>query len=137
MYVVLMNLFFDKMVAASLKLLSEMESTSVPSNEHASTTGSNANSSSMRAKCDPAWDHVTKELKEGKSSYRCIHCGKSYKGGRINRMKRHLARIKGDVAACMGVPYDVRFQKVENLKEISKSKEQAKHNQEASTYSPL
>ena len=41
-------------------------------------------------------------------------------------MKRHLARIKGDVATCMGVPYDVRFQMVENLKEISKSKEQKK-----------
>ena len=88
--VVLINLFFDKMVAASLKLLSEMESASVPSNEHAST-GSNANSSSVRAKCDPAWDHVTEELKNGKSSYRCIHCGKSYIGRGINRMKRHLA----------------------------------------------
>ena len=64
-YVVLMNLFVDKMVAANLKLLSEMEFASVPSNEHAST-GSNANSSSVRAKCDPAWDHVTEELKDGK-----------------------------------------------------------------------
>ena len=71
----------DKMVAASLKLLSEMESASIPSNEHASTIGSNANSSSVRAKCDPEWDHVTEEVKDGKSSYRCIHCGKSYKGG--------------------------------------------------------
>ena len=39
----LMDLFVDKMVAASLKLLSGMESASVQSNEHASTTGSNAN----------------------------------------------------------------------------------------------
>ena len=37
-------------------------------------------------------------------------------------MKRHLAGIKGDMAACRGVLYDVRFQMVENLKEISKSK---------------
>ena len=132
-----MNLFIDKMIAASLKLLSEMEFASVPSNEHSSTTGSNANSSSVRAKCDLAWDHVTEELKDGKSSYRCIHYGKSYKGGGINRMKRHLAGIKGDVTACMGVPYDVRFQMVENLKEISKSKEQTKKDQEASNYSPL
>ena len=51
------------MVAANLKLLSEMESASVPSNEHASI-GSNANSSSVRAKCDPAWDHVIEELKD-------------------------------------------------------------------------
>ena len=73
-----MNLFVEKMVAASLKFLSEMESASVPSNEHAST-GSNAKSSSVRAKCDPAWYHVTEELKDGKNSYRCIHCGKIYK----------------------------------------------------------
>ena len=52
-------------------------------------------------------------------------------------MKRHLAGIKGDVAACKGVLYDVRFQMVENLKEISNSKEQAKLYQEASNYSPL
>ena len=71
-----MNLFVAKIVAASLKLLSEMESASVLSNEHASTTGSNANSSFVRAKCDPTWDHVTKELKDRKSTYRCIHCGK-------------------------------------------------------------
>ncbi|KAK4583897.1 hypothetical protein RGQ29_021854 [Quercus rubra] len=113
-----------------------MKSASVPSNEHAST-GSNANSSSVKAKCDPAWDHVTEELKYGKSSYKCIHCGKSYKEWGINRMKIHLAGIKGDVAACMGVPYDVRFQMVENLKGISKSKEQTKKDQEASNYSPL
>ena len=37
MYVVLMNLFVNKMVAA-------------------------ANSSSVRAKCDPAWDHVTEDV---------------------------------------------------------------------------
>ena len=52
-------------------------------------------------------------------------------------MKRHLAGIKGDMAACMGVLYDVRFQMVENLKEISKSKEQTKKDKKASNYSPL
>ena len=71
-----MDLFVDKMVVASLKLLSGMESAFVPSNEHASTIRSNANTSSVRVKCDPAGDHVTEELKDGKSSYRCIHCGK-------------------------------------------------------------
>ena len=54
------------MVAASLKLLSEMESASIPSNEHASTTRSNANSSSMREKCDVmnlfAWNFKTNLL---------------------------------------------------------------------------
>ena len=61
-----MNLFVDKMVAASLKFLSEMEFAFVPSNEHASTIGSNANTSFVRVKCDPAWDHIIEELKDGK-----------------------------------------------------------------------
>ena len=64
----------------------------------------------MKAKCDPTWDHITEELKDGKGSYKCIHCGKVYKGGGTNRMKTHLVEIKGDVAACKGVPCDVRFQ---------------------------
>jgi len=38
-----MDLFVDKMVTVSLKLLSGMESAYVPSNEHTSTTGSNTN----------------------------------------------------------------------------------------------
>ena len=74
-----MDLFVDKKVAASLKLLSEIKPAFIPSNEHALTTESNVNSSYVRAKCDPAWDHVTEELKDGKNSYRCIHCGKIYK----------------------------------------------------------
>ena len=75
----------------------------------------------MREKCDPAWDHVTEKLKDGESSYRCIHCEKVYKGRGISRMKRHLVGIKGDVVVCKGVPDDVRFQMAENLKEISNS----------------
>ena len=132
-----MDLFVDKMIACSLKLLSGMESIFVPSNEHASTIGSNANTSSVRAKYDCAQDHVTEELKDGKSSYRCIHCGEVYKGGGINRMKRYLAGIKGNVATCRGVPHDVRFQMAKKLQEISKSKEQEKQDQETSNYSPL
>ena len=61
-------LLFVKYSLQSIILLSEMESAFVPSNEHASTTRSNTNSSSVSAKCDPAWDHVTEELKDGKSS---------------------------------------------------------------------
>ena len=95
-YVVLMDSFVDNMVAISLNLLSGMESTSVPSNEHASTTGFDANTTSMRVKCDPAWDHVAGELKERKkkSSYRYIHCGKVYKGRGINRMKDIQMELK-------------------------------------------
>ena len=53
-YALFMDLFVDKMIACSLKLLSGMESIFVPSNEHASTIGSNANTSSVRAKYDCA-----------------------------------------------------------------------------------
>ena len=45
----LIDLFVDKIVAASLKLLSGMESASVSSDEHVSITGSNANTLSVRA----------------------------------------------------------------------------------------
>ena len=65
-YVVLMVSFVNNMVAVSLKLLSGMESASVPSNEHASTIEFDANTSFVRAKCDPTWDHVAEELKDGK-----------------------------------------------------------------------
>ena len=104
-----------------------MDSNSVPS-----STGS-----SVRGKCDPAWSHVLDEVKDGKSSFKCLYCGKVYRGGGINRMKRHLAGVKGDVASCRSVPYDVRFQMGENLKEIGKAKQQAKEDQANSNISPL
>ena len=93
--------------------------------------------SSVRGKCDPAWSHVLEEVKDGKSSFKCLYCGKVYRGGGINRMKRHLAGVKGDVASCRSVPYDVRFQMGENLKEIGKAKQQAKEDQANSNISPL
>uniref|UniRef100_A0A2N9FB09 DUF659 domain-containing protein n=1 Tax=Fagus sylvatica TaxID=28930 RepID=A0A2N9FB09_FAGSY len=54
-----------------------------------------------------------------------------------SQIKRHLAGVKGDVASCRSVPYDVRFQMGENLKEIGKTKQQAKEDQENSNISPL
>ncbi|GMY24697.1 hypothetical protein FCV25MIE_19939 [Fagus crenata] len=85
-----------------------MDSTSAPSTTR----------SSVRGKCDPTWSRVLEEVNDGKSSFKCLYCGKVYKGGGINRMKRHLAGVKGDVESCRSVPYDVRFQMGENLKEI-------------------
>ncbi|PKU71915.1 hypothetical protein MA16_Dca013796 [Dendrobium catenatum] len=40
-------------------------------------------------------------------------------------MKQHLAGVKGNIAACKKVPHDVRYQMHENLKEISRKKQQA------------
>jgi hypothetical protein len=36
--------------------------------------------------------------------------GSFYKVGGIDRMKRHLARVKGEVPPYKSVPYNVRFQ---------------------------
>ena len=49
-----------------------MDSTSTPS-----ITGS-----FVRGKCDPAWSHVLEEVNDGKSSFKCLYCGKVY-----NRIK--------------------------------------------------
>ncbi|KAK9990797.1 hypothetical protein SO802_025782 [Lithocarpus litseifolius] len=73
-----------------------MESASVPSNEHASTTGFNANSSSVRVKCDLAWDHVTEELKDGKSGGN--RSGPSSFPPRSNLGKRKVGDIGNYVA---------------------------------------
>ncbi|PKU87836.1 hypothetical protein MA16_Dca017608 [Dendrobium catenatum] len=92
----------------------------------ASRTQSAASSCSVREKVDITWNHFS-EIKraEGKRQFKCLHCGIVYKGGGINRMKQHLARVKGNIAACKNVPHDVRFQMQENLKDISKRKQQA------------
>ncbi|XP_028553850.1 uncharacterized protein LOC114580461 [Dendrobium catenatum] len=91
-----------------------------PSNQ---TSGSTY---TVREKVDIAWNHFT-EVKgaDGKKQFKCLHCGISYKGGGINRMKQHLAGVKGNIAACKKVPHDVRYQMHENLKEISRKKQQA------------
>jgi hypothetical protein len=70
-----MKFFVSETVALSLKLLSEMDSASTPSNEDASTTGSNTNTF-VRRKCNLAWNHVIEKVNEEKNSYRCVYCGK-------------------------------------------------------------
>ncbi|XP_022855487.1 uncharacterized protein LOC111376741 [Olea europaea var. sylvestris] len=45
----------------------------------------------------------------------CLYCGKTFGGGGINRVKQHLAALKGDVDSCRRVPPDVRFKMKENL----------------------
>ncbi|WCJ24687.1 hAT transposon superfamily [Euphorbia peplus] len=61
-----------------------------------------------RGKSDPAWEHfsVTRDAK-GKDIFKCLFCSNEYKGGGINRMKYHLAKIKGQISSCNKVPYDV------------------------------
>ncbi|XP_020684054.1 uncharacterized protein LOC110100747 [Dendrobium catenatum] len=101
----------------------------------ASRTQSAASSCSVREKVDITWNHFS-EIKraEGKRQFKCLHCGIVYKGGGINRMKQHLARVKGNIAACKNVPHDVRFQMQENLKDISKRKQQVQEELESTPF---
>ncbi|PKU77311.1 hypothetical protein MA16_Dca016878 [Dendrobium catenatum] len=82
-----------------------------------------ASTYTVREKVDIAWNHFA-EVKgvDEKKQFKCLHCGVSYKGGGINRMKQHLAGVKGNIAACKKVPHDVRYQMQENLKEILRKK---------------
>lgn len=83
---------------------------------------------SVREKNDPAWNHFTLiQSSDGKNikHYKCLHCGVIYKGGGINRMKQHLAGVKGNIAACKKVSHDIRNQMIENLKEISTKKQES------------
>ncbi|PKU70417.1 hypothetical protein MA16_Dca007169 [Dendrobium catenatum] len=90
-----------------------------PSNQTSASTYT------VREKVDIAWNHFA-EVKgaDGKKQFKCLHCGISYKGGGINRMKQHLAGVKGNIAACKKVPHDIRYQMQENLKEILRKKQQ-------------
>ncbi|RYR19059.1 hypothetical protein Ahy_B03g063733 [Arachis hypogaea] len=49
-----------------------------------------------------------------------------FNGGGIHRMKKHLAKITGDVKKCPKVPYDVEKQMENLLKDIQASKKKRK-----------
>ncbi|GJU49141.1 hypothetical protein Tco_1218696 [Tanacetum coccineum] len=76
---------------------------------------------------DKAWEHVTQHVEEnGKKVFICNFCSKIIRGGGINRVKKHLAGRKGDVAPCTLVDPDVRFVIEGTLKETDyRSKEKA------------
>ncbi|KAK8946422.1 hypothetical protein KSP39_PZI006543 [Platanthera zijinensis] len=92
---------------------------------------SNVSTQAIRDKNDPGWAHfsLTKDV-NGKNKFRCLHCGSVYSGGGINRMKQHLAGVKGNIAACKKVSLDVRHQMQENLKGISGKKQETQEARE-------
>ncbi|RYR06655.1 hypothetical protein Ahy_B05g073964 [Arachis hypogaea] len=95
------------------------------SNERSLPPASSENqsqTSSVREKTDPAWRYVALQNINGKPHYQCLFCLSTFGGGGINRMKKHLAKIGGDIKKCSKVPYDVEKQMEGLLKEIQKSK---------------
>ncbi|KAK8921641.1 hypothetical protein KSP39_PZI020191 [Platanthera zijinensis] len=92
------------------------------------TEPSNISTQAVREKNDPGWNHFSLiQSSDGKKHYKCLYYGVIYKGGGINRMKQHLAGIKGNIGACKKVSHDIQNQMQENLKMISdKSKKHKK-----------
>ena len=74
----------------------ETETESTPSHEVDSNVMES--SSRVKEKVDPAWEYFSLGADEkGRNTFPCIYCRQTYKGGGINRMKKHLAGIKGDI----------------------------------------
>ncbi|RYR54385.1 hypothetical protein Ahy_A06g029649 isoform B [Arachis hypogaea] len=95
------------------------------SNERSLPPASNENQSqtcSVRGKTDPAWRYVSLQNINGKPHYQCLFCLSTFGGRGINRMKKYLAKIGGDIKKYSKVPYDVKKQMEGLLKEIQKSK---------------
>ncbi|XP_052622365.1 uncharacterized protein LOC111902616 [Lactuca sativa] len=81
--------------------------------------------SNVRTKTDIAWEHVTQVVDEkGKKAWICNFCQKVIGGGGINRVKKHLAGIKGEVVACPKVSPEVRFTMQGKLKETAQKEKE-------------
>ena len=107
----------------------ETETGSTPSHEVDSNVVES--SSRVREMVDPAWEHFSLRADEkGGNTFTCVYCRQTYKGGDINRMKRHLVGIKGDIGSCKKVSHDVRYQILEYLKEFELKKKVKKQRQE-------
>ncbi|XP_030974102.1 uncharacterized protein LOC115994184 [Quercus lobata] len=107
----------------------ETESGSTPSHEVDSNVVESC--SRVREKVDPAWEHFSLGSDEkGRNTFTCEYCRQTYKGGGINRMKKHLAGIKGDIGSCKKVSHDVRYQMLEYVKEFELKKKAEKQRQE-------
>ncbi|RYQ82424.1 hypothetical protein Ahy_B10g101018 [Arachis hypogaea] len=85
-------------------------------------------SSNLRVKTDLAWKYVALQTVNEKPQYQCLFCLQVFNGGGIHKMKKHLAKISGDVKKCPKVPYDVEKQMKSLLKEIQTNKKKRKVN---------
>ncbi|KAL0857563.1 hypothetical protein Bca101_062717 [Brassica carinata] len=73
---------------------------------------------SVRRKDDIAWRYITERTEQnGKKTLICDFCRKESGGEGINRMKQHLAGVRGNIDSCTKVSADVQFQMKQSLKE--------------------
>ncbi|CAN1755182.1 hypothetical protein LINPERHAP1_LOCUS5665 [Linum perenne] len=86
----------------------------------------------VKEKTDIGWNYFQEVVnEEGRVGFICIFCKKQFNGGGINRMKRHLAGVKGDVSKCLSVPYDVRELIMNTLMDFNQNKQEKKKAEEA------
>ena len=72
---------------------------------------------------DKAWEHVTQRNEQnGKNVFICNFCGIIIRGGGINRVKKHLAGRKGEIAPCTLVDPDVRLAIQASLEETDQKR---------------
>ena len=87
-------------------------------NSQSSEIPSVASTPNIRGKSDPTWGHFSETRGPNrKTTYTCMYCAKSFKGGGINRMKYHLACIPGQISSYRSVPNEVRIEICDYLKQ--------------------
>ncbi|CAN1725935.1 hypothetical protein LINPERHAP1_LOCUS293, partial [Linum perenne] len=86
----------------------------------------------VKKKIDISWNYFQEVVnEEGRVGFIYIFSKKQFNGGGINRMKRHLAGVKGDVSKCLSVPYDVRELILNTLMDFNQNKQEKKKAEEA------
>ncbi|XP_071922743.1 uncharacterized protein [Coffea arabica] len=104
------------------KTMEGTDSQSTPTNEGSASKSSSEN---VRQKTDIAWRYAIEgQDSQGRRILICQWCSSIFRGGGINRVKHHLAKVKGNVAPCKNVPNDVQQIMEDSLNEnVKKAKE--------------
>ncbi|WCJ21057.1 hAT transposon superfamily [Euphorbia peplus] len=94
-------------------------------NSEKSTCASNHEGPNIRKKTNVAWRYCSELTSDARTKVLiCCFCDKHISGGGINRVKQHLAHVKGVVELCPKVPVDLKYLVECALKEnIRKAKE--------------
>ncbi|KAF7129648.1 hypothetical protein RHSIM_Rhsim10G0121900 [Rhododendron simsii] len=104
------------------------------SSASAASTAANCDALMKKKSNDVAWDYAVIVDASNKERLRCILCGNVYNGG-INRMKKHITQIKGEVASCTKASKedqlkckkaldDIAAKKLEKKKEVMNLREE-------------